>query len=382
MTTNFEKTYLLDDLLQRVGEKLQISKTQRELAEDRYHAVGSWLYKDEDLFDGAEINIYPQGSLSISTTVKPLFKQEYDLDLVCEINESHEGRDPIELLDKIEQRLKDNEIYKGKVERKNRCIRLNYANEFHMDILPAHPVNLPPDTCVKVPDRKAEDWKDSNPKGYSSWFKDRSNQFEKALFEARAEIEPLPQDESVDRKAPLKRAVQLIKRYRDIYFEEEIDLAPISIVLTTLAAHEYKGQVSVNGTITHVLNQLSELISNSDKRIVVLNPSNEKEDLSERWDGNPNLYRAFVKFINDFKVNWQELNELQGLNEIADKLKEMFGENVTNQVLKEQAAHLEKSRSNKGLAVISSGILITAATTEKAVAMERNTFYGEETDSI
>lgn len=381
MINNFEKNRLLDDLLQRVGAKLQISKTQRDLAEERYHAVGTWLSKDEDLFDGVEINIYPQGSLSTSTTVKPLSRQEYDLDLVCEVDESHEGKDPIELLNTIEKRLRDNAIYKDKVERKNRCIRLNYANEFHMDILPAHPVNPVSDTCIKVPDRKAEDWKDSNPKGYTTWFNTRSNQVEKALFEVRSEIEPLPNDESVERKAPLKRAVQLIKRYRDIYFEKDPDSAPISIVLTTLAGRTYDGQVSVNETITHILNQIAFLISNNDKKLVVLNPSNEKENLSERWDGHPELYRAFVKFINDFRTIWKQLNELQGLNEIADELKKIFGENVTNQVLKEQAAHLEKTRKNKGLAIVSSGLLV-AATTEKAVAMERNTFYGKETDSI
>ena len=381
MTNNFGRDQILEDLLQRVGVKLQISKTQRELAEDRYLAVGTWLSKDEELFDGAEINIYPQGSLSIGTTVKPLSRQEYDLDLVCEINESPEGKDAIELLNKIEQRLKDNAIYKDKVERKNRCIRLNYANEFHMDILPAYPANPEIDTCIKVPDRKAEGWKDSNPKGYTAWFIERSNLIEKSLIEARAEIQPLPKDESVEIMPPLKRAVQLIKRYRDIYFEEENNLAPISIVLTTLAGQEYEGQRSVNETITHVLNQISLLISKSNKRIVVLNPSNSKEDLSERWDGHPELYRAFVKFIKDLKVNWEQLNEIQGLNEIAEKLKEMFGENITIQVLKEQAAHLEKFRSNKGLAVIGSGLLV-AATTEKAVAMEKNTFYGKETDSL
>lgn len=381
MINNLEKNRLIDDLLQRVGAKLQISKTQRELAEERYHAVGTWLSKDENLFDGVEINIYPQGSLSTSTTVKPLSRQEYDLDLVCEIDESHEGKDPIELLNTIEKRLRDNAIYKDKVERKNRCIRLNYANEFHMDILPAHPVNPNLDTCIKVPDRKAEDWKDSNPKGYTAWFNTRSNQIEKALFEAHAEIEPLPDDESVERKVPLKRAVQLIKRYRDIYFEKDPDSAPISIVLTTLAGRVYDGQVSVNETITHILNQISFLISDSDEKLIVLNPSNEKEILSERWDSYPDLYRAFENFINDFRTTWKQLNELQGLNEIADEFKKIFGENVTNQVLKEQAAHLEKTRNNKGLAVVSSGLLV-AATTEKAVAMERNTFYGEETDSI
>ncbi|MFJ7408235.1 MULTISPECIES: hypothetical protein [unclassified Lysinibacillus] len=107
-----------------------------------------------------------------------------------------------------------------------------------------------------------------------------------------------------------------------------------------------------------------------------MNPSNEKEDLSERWDGKPELFRSFVTFIQAFKINWEQLNELQGLNEIADKLKQMFGENVTNQAFKEQAAHIEKSRNNKGLAVIGSGLLV-AATTEKAIAMERNTFYGD-----
>lgn len=139
MIKNFGKNDLLDDLLQRVGEKLQISKTQRQLAEERYKAVGTWLSKDEDLFGGVEINIYPQGSLSISTTVKPLTRQEYDLDLVCEIDESYEGKDPIELLDKIEQRLKDNEIYKDKVERKTVALglimQMNFTWIYYQHIL-------------------------------------------------------------------------------------------------------------------------------------------------------------------------------------------------------------------------------------------------------
>ncbi|MFF3024420.1 nucleotidyltransferase [Gottfriedia sp. NPDC057948] len=89
--------------------------------------------------------MYPQGSLSISTTVKPLAKQEFDLDLVCQINQSWQGKDSLKLLDSIEKRLKENKIYQDMVERKNRCIRLNYANEFLMDILPAHlPFELAP----------------------------------------------------------------------------------------------------------------------------------------------------------------------------------------------------------------------------------------------
>ncbi|WP_231687666.1 hypothetical protein [Bacillus sp. CHD6a] len=49
----------LDDLLQRVGQKLQISKSQRDLAENRYLSVSTWLSKDETYFNGKDILIYP-----------------------------------------------------------------------------------------------------------------------------------------------------------------------------------------------------------------------------------------------------------------------------------------------------------------------------------
>ena len=72
------------------------------------------------------------------------------------------------------------------------------------------------------------------------------------LLEKRADIKPLPSDDNIE-KPPLKRAVQLIKRYRDVYFEENADSAPISIVLTTLAGQIYKGQSSVYKAISDIL---------------------------------------------------------------------------------------------------------------------------------
>lgn len=367
----------LDDLLQRVGQKLQISKTQRELAEQRYNAVGTWLSKDEELFKEKDVDIYPQGSLSISTTVKPLQQQEYDLDLVCEIKENWQQKDPIELLDSIEKRLKEHDTYKPMVERKNRCIRLNYANEFHMDILPAHPTDNGLNTNLKVPDRKAEDWKDSNPKGYAGWFNERSEQYWNVLMEKKAaSINPLPIDDHPDRKPPLKRAVQLIKRYRDIYFEDDLDSAPISIVLTTLAGKHYDGQVSVNDAIDGILKKILSSIP-KDGRLIVLNPTNKNEDLSERWDGKPELYQAFIRFILDFKKHWDELNKLRGIAEIAKELKVMFGETIINESLKEQAELFGQARSTANLGVIGSSGLLVAAAKEEVVPMRINTFYGE-----
>ncbi|AEH52418.1 nucleotidyltransferase domain-containing protein [Heyndrickxia coagulans] len=376
MQNLFSKNNLLDDLLQRIGTKLQIGKTQRKLAEDRYNAVGIWLSKDDDFFNNAKIEIYPQGSLSIGTTVKPLSKQEYDLDLVCQINENWQGKDPLQLLNSIEKRLRENEIYDKMIERKNRCIRLNYANEFHMDILPAHPLDHSTSTNVKVPDRKAKNWKDSNPKGFSQWFNEQALQYNTKLFEIRAGIEPLPSEDNVERKPPLKRAVQLIKRYRDIYFEKDPDSAPISIVLTTLACNFYSEQISVNESISHILNSILLNLPKNGKRLKVTNPTNQNEDLSERWIGHPELYQKFVEFIRVFNKKWQGLQKKTGISEINEELKFMFGEKVATESLKDQTKLISDMRENEKLAVTHTGSFVAAASNKKPTTIKRNTFYG------
>lgn len=375
MQEMFIQGSFIDDLLQRIGYKLQISPTQRNLAEMHYNAVAKWLTLNDAVFKEADVDIYPQGSLRIGTTVKPLKQQEYDLDLVIEIKEDWMDKDPIDLLNKIEKRLKENATYKPMVERKNRCIRLNYEHEFHMDILPAHPADTTYSTCVKVPDRKAEDWKDSNPKGYAQWFDKRSIYYQ-TLLEKKAKIDPLPDDDSFERKPPLKRAVQLIKRFRDVYFEDNPDQAPISIVLTTLSGHLYKGESSVAEALTNILNGIVRLIPTKEK-LVVRNPSNELEILSERWNQDPELYKSFVTFVHDFKERWDNLSLMSGLDDVTDELKAMFGEDIVMKSFREQTLFVEKNRSENKLGVLSGIGLIITSSSLNIMPVRNNTFYGD-----
>jgi len=381
------KEHQLDELLQRICRELQITKTQHEQAETSYMAVAKWLSDDKERFPDIDINIYPQGSLRIGTTVRPILQQEFDLDLVCELNlEWKKYENPIKILDLIEERLKEYDTYAPMVERKNRCVRLNYKRNFHMDILPACPVILH-DTggCVKVPDRKEEDWKDSNPKGYANWFDEIASHYEpvfeySTLLEKAAEIDKLPDVEPVEIKPPLKRAVQLIKRYRDVYFKDTPKEAPISIVLTTLAGRVYQGQGSVNETITGILEGIQEMVQKQQK-IIVRNPMNELEILSERWDSEPKLYEHFLQFISEFCKKWKEVNDLKhaGFIEVTDVLKQMFGEEPINKGLTKQAMFTQEMRKRGKLGVTSAGILATTpvAASKEIVPLKRNTFYGD-----
>ncbi|WP_051183148.1 nucleotidyltransferase domain-containing protein [Desulfocurvibacter africanus] len=159
----------LTGLLELICQALELTKTQFETAEDRYGAVGRWLAEAESpLIETA--TVYPQGSMSLGTTVKPLGRNEFDIDLVCHTPRGKQYMEPSALKKLIGDRLRTNERYRPILEEKPRCWRLNYAGDFHLDITPT----IPNPACRRggelAPDKKLKEWKETNPQGYKDWF--------------------------------------------------------------------------------------------------------------------------------------------------------------------------------------------------------------------
>jgi hypothetical protein len=344
---------------------------------DRYEAVCNWLEADGSVVAVFNPTIYPQGSMKIGTTVKPFGRDEYDLDFVCEFRlPVNKLQSPLQLLKLLETRLREHELYRSIFEMKNRCVRLNYANEFHMDILPACPDPNVGGSCLFVPDRKSLTWKHSNPKGYADWFESRCELALKLLIESRrlmAKAEPIPPQEAAEEKAILKRVVQLLKRWRDIRYQKEPKLAPISMVLTTMAARAYGGEHTVTEAMTSVLNNFVSLIASSQPRAFVLNPANPKEDLSERWN-DAAQYRAFVDGVRDLHKRWNEILAASGIQNVSHQLEHVFGEPVTAAIRK-QARALQDLREKSSLRVASAGLLTSAPAV--GVPVRPHTFHGK-----
>ena len=232
-------------VLERLCQGLELTDTQFETAKERYEAVGAWLADADDAMLRA-LAIYLQGSTALGTTVKPIIRNEHDVDLVAH-NPSISGSTAPGIVKKvIGDRLKLNGRYAPILEEMPRCWRLNYANEFHLDITPS----IINPTCVHggelVPDKKVREWCASNPKGYRALFEYRASlQPRLRLLEAalekrlRADIEPYPMSRGP--KGILRRVVQILKRHRDYRFlDADPALAPISIVITTLASRSYE----------------------------------------------------------------------------------------------------------------------------------------------
>ena len=85
MSSNQELFKILDS----IGKSLDISEAQHKLAKERYETIAKWLAEGEYCILGGDKKqcfkdgeIYPQGSIKLETTVKPMGKKEFDIDLV------------------------------------------------------------------------------------------------------------------------------------------------------------------------------------------------------------------------------------------------------------------------------------------------------------
>src|SRR6185312_17164056 len=117
-----------------------------------------------------QVQIYPQGSIALGTTVRPLATAEFDVDLVCHLPSIKSVSDAQSIKTLVGDRLKEHGTYKERLEEKQRCWRIHYANQFHLDITPS----IPNSGCHRggelVPDKVLKEWKPTNPKGYIAQF--------------------------------------------------------------------------------------------------------------------------------------------------------------------------------------------------------------------
>jgi hypothetical protein len=365
-----ESRMQLDDLLMEICEEVQLSPDRHGLADQRYETMNRLLEGDSSPFRDFAPKIYPQGSMALGTTVKPL-EGPHDLDFVLELGYPQPGGKPITLLLELFGFLKSNGIYTDMTELKNRCVRVTYANDFYMDILPACRDAISGGSCLLVPDRSTLTWTPSNPRGYIQWFRTRAESRRQDLV---AKAKPIPAHETVEEKLPLQLAVQLLKRWRDLHFSDK-DRAPISIVLTTLAADCYAGEQYVSEAMSAILDGIVHRIEFADSRgirLAVINPSNPKENFAEKWQSNGG-YEYFKAGILKLRAEWGAI--ISGRRDINKPLEGLFGEYV-NKALVKQANRIQEARMAGALAVNSAGVITGLGRTVTKV--RPNIFHGDD----
>ena len=296
----------VEKFLEAFVENISISATMIDKATNSYEAVGKWL-GDGDW--GYDVNIMPQGSFNLGTMIKPLSERDdYDIDLVCLLDVKELSNYDIKNL--VGNRLKEHELYKGKLQKEGkRCWTLDYE-EFHMDILPCIPMCYPysetsGNTSIHLTHKNVNnqyETRHSNPAGYQKWFEKRMESRlriakESFAVRAKADIKDVP---TYRVKTPLQSVVQLLKRHRDMMFKED-ENAPISIIITTLAALVYNGELSIQESLSNIADHLTDSVIVHNERYIITNPVQPDENFADKWNEKPVKAKSFFKWHEQLK---------------------------------------------------------------------------------
>lgn len=376
MTTHLQSN--VSSLLDEIASRLDLSPSKYKQAVERYTAVSSWIAEGQ--IDGIdEFHFYPQGSFRYGTVIRPIRggkDAEYDIDLVCVAQTRKSTTTPKIIKQAIGHQLAEKEIYRKMLDEEGRrCWTLLYAEEdgvgFHLDVLPAVPEEFsstnPParpeykQTAIAITHRNEDQtykWCSSNPSGYAQWFSDKnktayeqvkSNQ-QRSIFESNrdiyARIEEVP-DALI--KTPLQRAIQILKRHRDVRFihhEFALD-KPISMIITTLAAQLYNGEGNIYAALSNIVDLLDALGGllqpgykqnaallqqdlirrNDDGTWSILNPVNPEENFADRWhENNHRKAKTFFQWSQWVKKDLIQITETNDIGKVVKSFESTLGQ--------------------------------------------------------
>lgn len=121
-------------------------------------------------------------------------------------------------------------------------------------------------------------------------------------------------------KTPLQIAVQLLKRHRDAMFAKEPDIAPISVIIATLAGRAYHGEVDLLDALDGIVQKMPGLVRPTKPRIP--NPSNPGEDFADKW--NATKEAAFFRWVDQVKADIQAIRTGMPPDRLRRFLKDRF----------------------------------------------------------
>jgi hypothetical protein len=335
-------------IVQHLIGEIDIPPSAYEKAEARYKDLGEWFERPESHCSKFDPHIYPQGSFRLGTVNRPIHANEaYDLDFGCRLRsgitkETHTQRELKELVGLDLEAYRKARQIQNELEEKHRCWRLEYADQlsFHMDGVPSIPESQVRKQLLieamkshgtsedlarsvarfagaitdnsRLPHYNiiSPDWLISNSTGFALWFESRMKLARRllehrALTAGKATVDELP---ARDWSSPLQQSIKLLKRHRDLMFQDYPEGKPISVIITTLAGLAYQGEADVVSAMKRILADMGDYVNSEIPKVP--NPVNPIEDFADKWsmpqyaehDLERNFWRWLIQAREDFAL--------------------------------------------------------------------------------
>lgn len=254
-------------------DTVNLNKTRLGQLDDRVESIYSALKRDEIVGPLYKAHV-PQGSWAHRTIIKPFNNHEFDADFLLQLGqvEDWEERD---YLREVRAAFKRSITYKSMVTKKNRCCRIVYAGDCHVDVVPYIVLADGREVIVSYKDNKFED---TNPQGFTDWMKEKDNLANNQL----------------------RRVVRLLKYVRD--YKQTFQVP--SVILTTLLGervqtwHETSRYGDTPTALKALLNDLSAWLELYPCMPPLPDPSCPETTFNHRWEESQ--YENFKKQIRRY----------------------------------------------------------------------------------
>lgn len=243
-------------------KEVNLNASRIKTLDDRTEAITTFL-KESEVLKKHFIDVIPQGSYAHKTIIKPVKdNDEYDADILLYIEEfSSWGAS--EYVERLYGVFRDSSMYKEKVSRKTRCVTINYANDFHMDVVPF----LERHGQKYVTNRHEDTFELTDPERYTEWL-DEKNRITKHHF---------------------VKVIRLIKYLRD--YKRTFSVK--SIILNTLLGEQVNDAALLeNGncysdvptTLYNIMQRLSQYVESHPNMPTIADPGGTGENFGDRWE--------------------------------------------------------------------------------------------------
>ena len=277
-------------------DHVNLNQSRIDQLEEHISAVTGYLRNNHDGFRRTD----KQGSHALGTIIRPVKEDdEYDADLLAIVDKS--GDKPAPYVDRLYSTLQGSDRYKDKIEKWNRCVKIKYAGDCHLDVVP----------CIKEGDkfyvcpRNQDELEETDGTGFGDWFNDRNR----------------------ITRGNLKRTVRLLKFLRDHKDNFEVP----SVILTALAGRAIQAQdegservSTMADTVATVLSRMDNYLKRNDKIPTITNPGNTSLTLKTQWTDRQ--YQNFRDRVRDYAKTARQARDEQDKEKSIAAWQRLFGD--------------------------------------------------------
>ena len=278
-------------------DEVNLNERRLRRLETGVGAVSSYL---RDHLTGYQ-KMEPQGSYALRTLIKPVDdNDEYDADIqiVMNPNSKWQAKDYI---DAIYRTLKQNQNYADKLRIKTRCVTIDYAGDFHLDVVPRVTSGGRHYVCNRI----ENSFEVTDGTGYREWFNEKN----------RITV------------GNLKRIVRILKYLR----EQKNNYSAKSILLTTLAGNTIspsdegtEAVSTVADTLVTVLTRIDDYLQQNPFMPEIRNPVLPSETFNRHWDQRK--YSNFRNRVHSHALTARNAKVESSSEESVNTWQKLFGE--------------------------------------------------------